>query len=124
MALTASKTASCTMAAYRAWANGFCLLATAVLTAIVFQSETTSAFAAAEPTKRITINTLKSLKVTGLPYIFFIAFLRVHALCVSSLLTTVTFRIACRPPNLAIQRGEGCPGIVGLSGDYQSAGLI
>jgi hypothetical protein len=61
------------MAAYRAWANGFWWFATAVFTAIVFQSKTTSALAAAaEPKKKLTINTLKSLKVTGLPYIFFI----------------------------------------------------
>ena len=46
MELTASNTASCTIAAYRAWANGFWLFATAVLTAIAFQSKTTSALAA------------------------------------------------------------------------------
>src|SRR5271157_1432955 len=72
IALTASNTASCTMAAYRAWANGFWWLATAVFTAIVFQSKTTSALAAADPNKTLTINTLKSQRVTGLPYIVFI----------------------------------------------------
>src|SRR5215470_4802505 len=43
MALTASNTASCTIAPYRAWANGFCLFATNVSTASAFQSVTTSA---------------------------------------------------------------------------------
>ena len=45
MELTASKTASCTIAPYRAWANGFWPFAMAVLTAISFQSRTASAFA-------------------------------------------------------------------------------
>jgi hypothetical protein len=58
------------MAPYRAWANGLWLAA--VFTAIVFQSKTTSALVAEEPNKTLTINTLKSLKVTSLPYIFFI----------------------------------------------------
>src|SRR6516164_9449487 len=71
MVLTASNTASCTMAAYRAWANGFWWFVTAVFTAIVFQSKTTSALAVADPNKTLTINTLKSPRVTGLPYIFF-----------------------------------------------------
>src|ERR1700739_3756343 len=70
--LTASNTASCTMAAYRAWAKGFCWLATAVLTAITFQSKTASVFAAADPNQTLTINTLKSLRFTGFPNIFFI----------------------------------------------------
>src|SRR6266581_6212573 len=70
--LTASNTASCTMAAYRAWAKGFWWLATAVLTAIMFQSKTASALAAADPNQTLTINTLKSRRFTGFPYIFFI----------------------------------------------------
>src|SRR5258708_9129327 len=70
--LTASNTGSCTMAAYRAWAKGFWWLATAVLTAIMFQSTTASALAAADPNQTLTINTLKSPRFTGFPYIFFI----------------------------------------------------
>src|SRR5260221_4305296 len=70
--LTASNTASCTMAAYRAWAKGFWWLATAVLTAIVFQSKTASALAGADPNQTLIMNTLKSTRFTGFPYIFFI----------------------------------------------------
>src|SRR5664279_1398860 len=54
MALTASKTASCTIAAYRAWANGFAPFAIAVSTAMAFQSRTTSALASADANKRTT----------------------------------------------------------------------
>src|ERR1700722_10689415 len=55
MAFTDSNTASCTIAAYRAWANGFWPFMTAVFTAITFQSNTTSAFATADP-NRVAIN--------------------------------------------------------------------
>src|SRR5579864_2068314 len=70
MELTASNTASCTIAANRAWAKGFCLFATAVLTAIAFQSKTTSALAAAQPNKALTVNTHKNPRVTALQYVF------------------------------------------------------
>jgi hypothetical protein len=56
MELTASKTASCTMAAYRAWAIGVWPFATAVSTAIAFQSRTASAFATAAPNSKVAIN--------------------------------------------------------------------
>src|ERR1700733_1201581 len=56
MALTASKTASWTIAADRAWANGFWPFATLVFTAIRFQSRTASAFATAGPNSRVAIN--------------------------------------------------------------------
>src|SRR5258707_13044684 len=53
MALTASKTASCTIATYRAWPNG--PLGAVVFTAIRFQSRTTSAIATAGRNSRVAI---------------------------------------------------------------------
>src|SRR5215469_16029048 len=78
MALTASNTATCTIAPYRAWANGFCLFATNVSTAIAFQSNATSALATADASNRLTINTLRSLRVPFdvLPLSLFICPLR------------------------------------------------
>src|SRR5260370_35605612 len=70
--LTASNTASCTLAAYRAWAKGFWWLATAVSTAIMFQSSTASAFAPPDPTQTLTIETLKTPTLSGFPHIFFL----------------------------------------------------
>src|SRR5215470_8569315 len=77
-ALTASNTASCTIAASRAWANGFSWFATAVLTAIAFQSDTTSAVAIADPNNVVTINKNIGLKVPCilLLCVLFIAILR------------------------------------------------
>src|SRR5215469_10890486 len=54
MLLTASKTASCTIATYRAWPKG--PLGAVVFTAIRFQSRTASAFATAGPNNRVAIN--------------------------------------------------------------------
>src|SRR6266550_8744788 len=54
MLLTASKTASCTIATYRAWASG--PLGAVVFTAIRFQSRTASAFATAGLNSRVAIN--------------------------------------------------------------------
>ena len=54
MELTASKTASCTIATYRAWANG--PLGAVVFTAIRFQSRTASAFATEGPNSRVAMN--------------------------------------------------------------------
>src|SRR5580704_16000013 len=73
MALTASKTASCTIAAFRAWANGLWPFAIAVFTAIRFQSRTASAFATAGPNSRVANNmhTPKVLLVAS-PCILFI----------------------------------------------------
>src|SRR5258708_22220723 len=70
--LTASNTASCTMAAYRAWAKGFWWLATAVLAVIMFQSKTASGLAAADTNQTVTINTLKGPRFIGFPDILFI----------------------------------------------------
>src|ERR1700679_2990519 len=73
MVLTASKTASWTIAAYRAWAYGLWPFVIAVFTAIRFQSRTASAFATAAPNSRAAINmhTPKVLFV-ALPFILFI----------------------------------------------------
>src|ERR1700721_542002 len=72
MAFKDSNTASCTIAAYRAWANGFWPSATAVFTAITFQSNTTSAFATADP-NRVAINMHRPRnRFFVSPYIFFI----------------------------------------------------
>src|SRR5580704_13857068 len=73
MELTASKTASCTIAPYRAWANGFLPLAMAVLTEISFQSRTASASAAAEPSSRAAANIYRPRALfLGLACILFI----------------------------------------------------
>src|SRR5258708_30348064 len=71
MALRASKTASCTIATYRAWANG--PLGAVVFTAIRFQSRTASAFATAGPNSRVAIN-MHTPKVlfAAPPFILFI----------------------------------------------------
>src|ERR1700722_7723141 len=71
MAFTDSNTASCTIAAYRAWANGFWPSVTAVFTAITFQSNTTSAFATADP-NRVAINMHRPRTRFFVSYIFFI----------------------------------------------------
>src|SRR6185312_4434242 len=71
-AFTDSNTASCTIAADRAWANGFCLFATAVFTAIAFQSNTTSAFAMADPNNRVATNMHTPRVLLMPPYVFFI----------------------------------------------------
>src|ERR1700732_4757121 len=76
MAFTDSKTASCTIAADRARANGSWPFATAVFTAISFQSKTTSAFATADPNNRVAIKMYR-LRVLSFvsPCILFIRFL-------------------------------------------------
>src|ERR1700693_699671 len=56
MAFTDSNTASCTMVAVRAWAKGFWPFAIAVFTAIAFHSNTTSAFARADPNTKVAIS--------------------------------------------------------------------
>src|SRR3984885_5564026 len=72
MAFTDSNTASCTIAAYRAWANGFWRFVTAVFTAITFQSNTASAFAKADP-NRVAINMHSPrTRLFVSPWIFFI----------------------------------------------------
>src|SRR6266403_3653513 len=75
MLLTASKTASCTIAAYRAWANGAWPLAMAVFTAIRFQSRTASAFATAGRNSRVAINMHRpKVLFVASPCILFIVF--------------------------------------------------
>ena len=81
MALTASKTATCTIAAVRAWANGFWPFATALSTAIAFQSRTGSAFATAGPNSRVAINMHR-------PKVLFPAPLRILFIVVPPILTT------------------------------------
>src|ERR1700730_8232737 len=75
MALTASKTASCTIAAYRAWANGLWPFAMLVFTAIRFQSRTASAFATAGWNSRLASN-MHTPKILffALPLTFFTEF--------------------------------------------------
>src|SRR6202020_765931 len=72
MAFTDSNTASCTIAAYLAWANGFWLFATAVFTAIAFQSNTASAFATAAPNRAASNMHTPRIRFFGSPCIIFI----------------------------------------------------
>src|SRR5580692_12852290 len=73
MVLTASKTASWTIAAYRAWANGLWPFAIAVFTAIRFQSRTASAFATVGPNSRVAINMhTPNVLFRALPFMLFI----------------------------------------------------
>jgi hypothetical protein len=75
------------------------LFATAVLTAIVFQSETTSALAGAGRSKTLRLDKLKSTKAAGFPYNF-IAVLRPRAY-VSGMIATESLIVhseACVAP--------------------------
>src|SRR6266576_5740359 len=85
MAFTDSNTASCTIAAKRAWANGFWPFAIAVFTAITFQSNTTSARAKTDPNNRVAVNMhIPRVLFLGAPCIHFISFLLIlHRLSVS-----------------------------------------
>src|ERR1700722_17264202 len=86
MGFTDSNTASCTIAADRAWANGLWPFATAVFTAITFQSNTTSALETAD-NNRAAINVHSPRILFFVPpcilFIFIVFLLIPHWLSVS-----------------------------------------